>query len=576
MNNNNQSAKSGLMLEKLEGSLLRGQISRRRFTQLAVAAGLLSLFKANAWAEELGAIRSSQETKSINLQKHYDYIVVGAGSAGCALVGRLAADKSKQILLIEAGDWDTAPSILDPRLWFTNLGTEREWGDVAVPFDGVNGRAIPEHTGRVLGGGSSINATIWVRPFKADLDGWAKVSGDDRWNYESSLEVFKRVENWQGQPNGKYRGQNGPVWCQPAHDPLPVAPAMLDACRQMGLPVLDDLNGLREERGQGFALMDHIIRDGRRQNMAKSYLYPVMAQDNVTVLVNTHVNRLIIDGVTVVGVEIEHNGQQRTVAAGVETILSGGGFNTPKLLMLSGIGDEAQLKQHNIETVVHSPEVGKNMQDHLLHGGVLFEPHEAMSHRNSAAEVSGYLKSDPSLELPDISVVQIELPYVSDVVGKEFNPPNSSWAICAGLVTPKSRGEVKLRSSDYSDRPIVEANFLDHPDDVSALVKSVELCREIGASPALKNYVKREVVPGKKLEGKEMVDFVRNGATTYFHVSGTCRMGKDDNAVVDSELRVNGLKKLRIADSSIMPTIVSCPTMAACVLIGERASELLA
>jgi choline dehydrogenase len=172
--------------------------------------------------------------------------------------------------------------------------------------------------------------------------------------------------------------------------------------------------------------------------------------------------------------------------------------------------------------------------------------------------------------------VQIELPYVSDVIGKEYNPPSSSWALCGGMVTPKSRGRVTLRSSNPSDRPIVDANFLDHPDDVASLIKSIELCQEIGSTQELKKYVKREVIPGKKLKGKEMEDFVRNGATTYFHASGTCRMGNDDLAVVDNELRVNGLKKLRIADSSIMPRIVSVPTMPACVLIGERASDLLA
>ena len=573
---NNENKKSGLLMEKLEASLLRGNISRRKFVQLAVAAGLTSLASAKAWSDKLDSIRANQDEKSRNIQPSYDYIVVGAGSAGCALVGRLAADKNKKILLIEAGDWDTAPSVLDPRVWFTNLGSERDWKDIATPFAGVNGRSIPEHTGRVLGGGSSINATIWARPFKADLDHWAKVSGDQRWNYESSLEIFKAVENWQGKPEPQYRGQNGPVWCQPAHDPLPVALAMLDACRDMNLPVLDDLNGAREISGEGIALMNHIIRDGQRQNMARSYLYPVMNQDNVTVLINAHVEKIVLQGKSAAGISMKYKGTTRVIRADRETILSGGGFNTPKLLMLSGIGDRSELEKFNIDTVIHAPQVGKNMQDHLLHGGVLFEPHEGESHRNSGAEVSGYLKSNADLELPDISMVQIELPYVSAVIGREYNPPASSWAICGGLVTPQSRGTVSLRSANPDDRPQVDANFLEHPDDIAALGRSIELCQQIGASPALRKYVKREVIPGKKMTGKELEDFVRNGATTYFHVSGTCRMGNDDGAVVDSELRVNGISKLRIADSSIMPKIVSCPTMAACVLIGERAARLLA
>jgi choline dehydrogenase len=245
--------------------------------------------------------------------------------------------------------------------------------------------------------------------------------------------------------------------------------------------------------------------------------------------------------------------------------------------MLSGIGDEAALKAVNIETAVHAPEVGKNVQDHILHGGCLFESPEPIEHKNSAANMSGYLKTDSSLELPDVSVVQIEIPYASDVIAKEYPiaNPGHTWALCGGLVAPKSKGTVTLASNDPTARPIVDMQFLSHPDDVEYLQRAIAVAREIAHAPALKDHVVTEIAPGKDLEGEELANFVRNGATTYFHASGACRMGADDAAVVDAELRVNGIRNLRIADSTIMPRIVSVPTMPACAMIGMKLADTL-
>jgi choline dehydrogenase len=562
-------------LESLEHSLITGQISRRTFIRGALATGILAVAGVHALADELDAIRANQDKRRASLAQSYDFIVVGAGSSGCSLVGTLAKNSSAKILVIEAGDWDTAPSVQDPRVWFTNLGTERDWGDVSIPSASVNDRTIPEHTGRVVGGGSSINATIWARPFKADLDHWAAESGDDKWGYDHGLEIFKSVENWQGTPNEKFRGKGGPVWVQPAADPLPLASRVLDACREVNLPVVEDLNGEREITGNGFGFMNQIIKDGRRQNMARAFLYPVLGQENVTLLVNTQVNRIVLEGDRAVGVECVHQGQSVTIGTDREIILAGGGFNTPKLLMLSGIGDEANLKTVDVKTLVSAPEVGKNVQDHILHGGCLFEAPAPFEYKNSAANISGYYKTDSSLELPDVSIVQIEIPYASDVIGKKYAPPATSWAMCAGLVAPKSRGTVKLKSNKPDDRPVVDMQFLSHPDDVKALSDSIEIARSIANSSAMKEFVVREVAPGKKLEGEELANFVRDGATTYFHSSGACRMGKDDKAVVDGQLRVNGVRNLRIADSTVMPRIVAVPTMPACVLIGQRMAEIL-
>lgn len=563
------------LLDRLEHALMAGRISRRNFIRAAAAAGLAGN-SLQVLADELDTIRANQAERVKSLQSAYDYIVVGTGSAGSALVGRLAAARpNASILVLEAGDWDTAPSVMDPSVWFTNLGTERDWKDVALPSSSTNGRAIPEHMGKVVGGGSSINATIWARPFKNDLEHWAAESGDKAWGYEHGLGIYRRVENWQGKPDARYRGQGGPVWCQPAANPHPAAPAMLAACRSLNLPVLDDQNGAREEGSGGFALMNQIIRDGRRQSIARSYLYPVLSRPNVTLLVNSHVDRLTFEGNRATGIELASASGPRRIQAKSEVILSSGGINTPKLLMLSGIGDEAQLRAHGIKTLVHAPEVGQNFQDHILHGGCIWEPKEHIPHRNSAANAAGFIKSQASLASPDVNLVQIELPYASDVVGKRYAPPNTSWALCAGLVAPKSRGEVRLKSANPADRPIVDARFLSHPDDVKALAFGIDLAREIGNSAAMSAFVKREVAPGQKLTGQDMDNFVRDGATTYFHQAGTCRMGKDSQAVVDAQLRVNGIKNLRIADSSIMPRIASVATMASCVLIGERMAEIL-
>jgi choline dehydrogenase len=563
------------LLASLEASLMKGRINRRDFLRFMGAAGMLGA-GVTALADTLDGIRANQGERGKILLDAYDYIVCGTGSAGCALVHRLAADPDAKILVIEAGDWDTSPAVADPRVWFTNLGTERDWNDIAVRSPHVNDRAIPEHMGRVVGGGSSINATIWARPFRKNLDYWVEVTGDQAWGYDHALSIYRRVENWQGKPDARYRGQGGPVWVQPAHEPSPLAPGMLDACASLGLPVLDDLNGAREERDSGFALMNQIIRDGQRYNLAKAYLYPVLGQKNVTLLVNIHVDRLTVSGNTVEGVEFVRDGYPVRIRANREVIVATGGINTPKLLMLSGIGDQQELKKHGIKTVFHSPEVGKNFQDHILHGGCLWESTDTPGLRNSGAEASGFAHSTSDRSgPPDLNLVQIELPYASEVIAKTYSPPANSWALCAGLVQPKSRGHIALRSAKPSDRPIVNANFLSHPDDVKALAVGIEMCRDIGNAAPLRKLSRREVAPARKLTGKEMTDFIRNGATTYFHESGTCRMGKDTRAVVDAKLRVNGVRKLRIADSSIMPRIVSVATMATCVLIGERMAEIL-
>jgi choline dehydrogenase len=559
---------------ELEVGYLTHKITRRTFVTLAAAIGLAGP-TLSALANQLDDIRANQDARRKNLKTSYDYVVCGTGSAGSALVGRLAANKSANILVLEAGDWDTAPSVLDPRVWFTNLRTERDWGVVAEPSPSVNGRAIPENMGRVVGGGSSINTMIWARPFKADLDHWAEVTGDPAWGYKHALEIFRKVENWQGPADDHYRGKGGPVWCQPSANPPAIAPALLDAAKELKFPVLADQNGAREESAGGFAYMNQIIRDGQRRSMARAYLYDVLGQDNVTLLTKALVHRVVFDGDRASGVEVDLGDRVITISATKEVVLCAGGMNSAKILMLSGIGDEAHLKSLGIKTLVKSPEVGAHFQDHILHGGCLWEAPEAFQRQNSGANVAGFWKSKSSLASPDINIVQIELPHASEVIAKKYAPPPTSWALCAGLVAPKSRGTLRLKSANPADKPIVDAKFLSHSDDLAALAAGIEVCRELGNSKAMKPFAKREVAPGKKLDKAEMENFVRDGATTFFHEVGTCRMGKDKEAVVDPQLKVNGVRGLRVADASIMPRIVNAATMATCVLIGERMAEIL-
>ena len=342
--------------------------------------------------------------------------------------------------------------------------------------------------------------------------------------------------------------------------------------------MVDDLNSEREVTGNGFGYMNQIIKDGRRNSMARAFLYPVLKRDNVTVLVNTQVNRVLLQRQDAPsGVECVRNGRKRRPSArDGEVILSTGGFNTPKLLMLSGIGKAADLRALNIPVEVHAPEVGKNVQDHILHGGCLYEAPDAVRVPQQRRQRLGLLQDrrqaraarrqpgadrDPLRERGHRRAVLTTAQHLG--------------AVCRPRRTRRAAARSGCASANPAERPIVDMKFLSHPDDVAALERSIEIARSVAATAAMKPFVVREVAPGRTLTGEELANFVRNGATTYFHSSGACRMGKDDRAVVDAELRVNGVSNLRIADSTIMPRIVAVPTMPACVLIGLRMAELL-
>ena len=400
-------------------------------------------------------------------------------------------------------------------------------------------------------------------------------SKDQKWSYEHVLGIYRRIEDWQGPADEKRRGKGGLVWVAPAKDPSPLAPAMVKAADSIGITAYEDQNGAMMEGVGGCAIANLRIRDGRRVNVPTSYLHPVMGQPNLTVLTGAQVRRVVLSGKKATGVEFTWNGSTRKVDASREVILSMGAIQTPHILMLSGIGDQAELKRVGIDAVHHLPGVGQNFQDHTMIGGCVWEPNEGLPARNNSAEATFFWKSNASIPTPDLQPFLIEISYVSEVTGPQFKPPATCWSIAPGIVRPKSRGYLKLRSGKPDDKIAVFANSLQEKSDVDVLIRGIELVRELGNSTVMKPFVKREVVPGP-LKGAELEAFVRNGAVSYFHATCTCKMGHDDMSVVDNNLKVRGIDNLRIADGSIMPDVTTGNTMAPCVVIGERMAEILA
>jgi len=518
-------------------------------------------------------VRANQRKLTAKLKPHYDFIVCGSGSSGSVVARRLAENAEVCVLLLEAGGSDDTPSVMEAGQWPLNLGSERDWAFMGQPNPHLNGRSIPLNMGKVLGGGSSINVMCWARGHKNDWDFFAAEARDAAWSYESVLNIYRRIEDWHGALDPTRRGTGGPVFVQPAPDPNPVAPAMVDGARSVGIPTFQSHNGLMMEGDGGASIMDLRVRDGMRQSVFRSYVFPYMDRPNLTVLCHALVTRLVMSGKQAGGVEIVHDGKVQRIAAGAEVVLSLGAIHTPKVLMLSGVGDQTELQRLGIPVVQHLPGVGENFQDHVGFGCV-WEYAQALPPRNSMGEATFFWKSDPDLDTPDLQTCQGEMPMSSAETAAQFSPPAGSWSLFAGLVRPKSRGRVRLTGANPQSPIEIEANTLAHPDDMKAAVACVELCREIGNSGPLSPFVKREVMPGN-LKAAALENFIRDAASTYWHQTCTAKMGYDAMSVVDGSLKVHGIDNLRIADGSIMPRVTTGNTMAPCVVIGERAAEIL-
>jgi choline dehydrogenase len=515
------------------------------------------------------------EMKQSTVRDSYDYIIIGAGASGSVVAGELSKTGA-DILVVESGGADTAPTVSNPSVWFYNIGGPLDWKLPLAPVPQLNNRKFDMALGRVLGGGSSINALVWARGMERDYDAWDR-NGAKGWSFKEVLPTFKAQEDWEGGAN-QWRGAGGPVHIRKPANPHPTAPAFLEAARQMGFPLHDDVNGPMQA-GAGYINMN-IAADGTRVSAARAFLRPNLGRPNLTLLLKTDATKVLFDGDRASGVEIVSGGTVRSVRATREVILSAGTIHTAKLLMLSGVGDAAQLRKLGISTVANLPGVGQNLQDHILLSGVVYQYKGKMPDRpldSDAVEAEVYLSSGVDDHPTDINLVLEQLPLATPEAAARFGaPPKEGFTIAPTLVQPTSRGHVQLASADWRDEPIVRANHLGTDRDLNAIVKAIEVARELGRQTALDSVREVEVVPGPKATTRrDLIDLARTATGSFGHAVGTAKIGTDKDAVVDSKLFVRGLRGLRVADASVMPSIISGPTNAASYMIGGRAAEFI-
>jgi choline dehydrogenase len=571
MKRNNNSELTQSILDRVAS----GQLTRRGFAGSILASALLAACRSAPGGKEAMAAGENQARNQSQLQGSYDYVVVGAGASGSVIAGELAK-KGLEVLVVESGGPDSAPTIFNPSIWFYNVGSPLDYSLPLVQTRFTANRTIKMALGHVVGGGSSINAMVWARGMARDYDGWAK-NGADGWAFKDVLPMFKAQEDWEGGAN-EWRGTGGPIHVRRPGDPHPTAPAFLAAAKQMGLPIADDLNGPMRE-GAGYINMN-IAADGTRVSAARAFLRPNLDRKNLTLMTNTNVTRVLFEGDRAIGVEIATADGVKTIRIRREVILSAGTIHTPQILMLSGIGNADELKRLGLPTVANLRGVGQNLQDHTLLAGVIFKYKGKMPDRpadSDAVEAQAYLSSGVDDHPTDISLVLEQLPLATPEAAARFGAaPKEGFTIAPALVQPTARGQVRLQSTNWKDAPIVEANHLGTDHDLAAIVKAIELARELGAQKAFDDFREVEAIPGPRIKDRsDLEDLARTAAGSFGHAVGTAKIGNDPDAVVDSELRVHGVRGLRIADASVMPRIPSGATNAPSIMIGGRAVEML-
>lgn len=564
-----ESVAPGVTLGLMGGRLMAGEITRE---EMLVQAKTLGAVGANDKIDHLIAVAKNQQERRSSLRRAYDFVVVGGGASGSVVAARLSEDPSARVLLLEAGGSDLVPPVLATEGWFFAQGTELDWSFKAEPSPAVNGRSIAQAMGRVLGGGSSINGMVWARGHVTDFDAWEKATGDAGWGSASAFRLYNEIENYHGPVEDEDRGTTGPVFVTSPASPLPIATAYLKAAQELGYQVFPQQNGALQHARQGAALTEMKIRDGARVNLAADYLYPAMDRPNLTVLTGAYVSRILIEDGVATGVEFDWGGDRRIVQANAEVIMSAGAIQTPKLLMLSGVGNRDHLAQFDIPLAAHLPGVGQNLQDHPIIGAGLWQAPEPFGLQANAGEANLFACSDDTLDAPDLHIFHIEGPYLSDATMRYY--ADNVFSITPGLVRPHSRGFLQLRSNDPKAAPVIHANMLTDERDMVAIRKGMEIARALGNSTAMRSFVAKEILPGDRT-GDDLDTLIRDGAMSMHHPTCTARMGLDDDAVLDPQLRVRGIDRLRVADGSAMPSITTGNTQAPCVLIAERLSEIL-
>ena len=500
---------------------------------------------------------------------HYDYIVIGAGSAGCVVANRLTEDIDKTVLLLEAGNPDTKQEIQIPAQCASLLGSEVDWAYFSEPEPYLNNRKIFCPRGKVLGGSSSINFMAYVRGNSHDYDHWQSL-GNPGWSYQDILPYFKKSENQQ-RGASEYHGVDGELSVTDLITPAVVSQRFVDAAVALGYDHNPDVNGMLQE---GAGLHQLTIKDGKRHSAAAAFLVPILDRPNLTVTTGALVTRLLFEGTRTVGVEYLHENTLHQVRSNQEVILSAGAFESPKLLMLSGIGDAEHLKALEIPVVADLPGVGQNLQDHQA----VPVAHEAtqdlkMASTSSIGQATLFLHTEGNLDAaPDLQF--LFGPIVAVPPGYAHSGLGFTSLVC--LTHPQSIGSVSLRSRDPQDTPRILMNYLQSEVDVQKLVAGIKLLRNLFGASAFDEFRGEEIAPGAdKQSDAALVAYVREACDTVYHPVGTCKMGTDPMAVVDPELRVHGVEGLRVVDASIMPTITTGNTNAPTIMIGEKAADLI-
>jgi choline dehydrogenase len=524
----------------------------------------------------------------------FDYVIIGAGSAGCVLASRLTESGRHKVLLLEAGGADRDWRIDMPLGVGTLLeGGAHNWNYLTEPEPYLNNRRIAHPRGCVLGGSSSINGMVYTRGHGLDYDNWAQRHGCTGWGYADLLPYFKRSEHSAGGP-GPYRGGDGPLRVMaPDLSLSPLNQAFMEAGRQAGYPLTLDSNGYQQE---GFGPNEMTIAGGRRWSAARAYLDPARARPNLRIESGALVERILFDGARAADVQYRQGDRACIVRAGAEILLCGGSINSPQVLMLSGIGPAEMLRQHGIPVVADRAEVGRNLQDHpdltvqywcgapvtlypatrfpakWLTGLRWFAVRKGLAASNQF-EAAAYIRTAAGIEHPDLKLELLPLAFQPE----SFAPhPGHAFQIHMTMLRAESRGAVTLKSKDPAMPPSLLFNYLSDPRDLATMRRAVRLTQEIVRQPALQAYARDEIAPGAAgATDATLEEWIRNHIATAYHPSGTCRMGSDPDSVIDPQLRVRGVDGLRVVDASIMPQVVSSNTNAPTIMIAERASDLI-